>query len=211
MATTINATTASGLQVTSDNSGVIQFQQNGSNTVTIPAGTGTTAVQGVSTNIVIPGAQISTNTGSATPITLSSSIPSWVRRVTINLKSFGTNNTSIPLVRIGPSSGAVSSGYLSSGIALSSSVVSFATSTSGFPLTGQWSSSIALHGSMILSLIDASTNTWVAIGTFGRSDSGGGSTMAGSISLAGALFIVTLATTSGTDLFNNGTANILYE
>jgi hypothetical protein len=182
----------------------------GTNTISLPAGTGTVAVQNVSTNIVIPGAQISTNTGTATPITLSSSVPSWVRRITINIRSFTTNGSSIPLVRIGPSSGAVATGYLSSGIALSSSVVS-ATSTVGLPLTGQWAAGISFQGSMILSLIDSATNTWVATGTFGRSDVGGGAITGGSIALSGALSIVTLATTNGTDLFNGGTANILYE
>ena len=203
---------SAGLPLKGASSGTttLAAQSVASGTVTIPAGTGTAAVQGVSTNIVLPGAQVSTNTGTSAPISLTTTIPSWVRKITINLKSFTTNGSSIPLIRIGPASGTVATGYLSTGIALSSGVVS-ANSTVGLPLTGQWTAGVSFNGAMVLTLIDSSTNAWVASGTFGRGDAAGGAVMGGSIALSGALTTVTLATTNGTDLFNGGSANILYE
>lgn len=214
--TTVYLPTTNGTVVTSNTIGGISYTGGGavnlptSGTVTIPNGTGTAAVQGVSTNIVLPGAQVSTNTGTSAPISLTTTIPSWVRKITINFKSFTTNGSSIPLVRIGPSSGTVATGYLSTGITLSSGVVSV-NSTVGLPLTGQWAAGVSFNGAMVLTLIDSSTNAWVASGTFGRGDAAGGAFMGGSIALSGALTTVTLATTNGTDLFNGGSANILYE
>ena len=208
--TTLNLTNALTLNGSSSGTTTLSPSATASGTITIPSGTGTAAVQGVSTNIVLPGAEISTNTHTSAPISLTTTIPSWVRKITINLRSFWTNGSSIPLVRIGPSSGAVATGYLSTGIALSSGVVS-TLSTVGLPLTGQWAAGIFFNGAMVLTLIDSSTNAWVASGTFGRSDAAGGAIMGGSIALSGALTTITLATTNGTDLFYGGSANILYE
>ena len=53
----------------------------GTNTITLPAGTGTVAVQGVSTNIV-SGTSVASTSGTSIDFT---SIPSWVKRITVML------------------------------------------------------------------------------------------------------------------------------
>ena len=205
MAVILNATTASGLQVSSDNSGVIQFQQNGSNTVTIPAGTGTAAVQGVSTNIV-SGTAVATTSGTSFTFT---SIPSWVKRITVMFQGVGTNaSSSTPIIQIG-SGGVTTTGYLSvSAWGANASNTTLTAVTTGFS-AGIGNATSTRHGTIVLSLL--SGNTWVASGTLYDSTGGRINWTAGSISLAGVLDRIVLTTLNGTDAFNAGSINILYE
>jgi len=82
LGTTGNVTVNSaGLLLSGSSSGTTTLvaQSTASGTVTMPSGTGTAAVQGVSTNIVQGTSQAST---SGTTIDFTN-IPSWVKRVTI--------------------------------------------------------------------------------------------------------------------------------
>jgi hypothetical protein len=163
-------------------------------------GTGTVAVQGVSTNIVTGTAQNST---SGTSIDFPS-IPSWVRRITINFYENSTNGSSNRLVQIGTSSGITTSGYLSSGGYGGGAT----SSTTGFLI---WidSASYALTGQMVLTLL--TNNTWISSHTGrvsnGQCAFGGGS----SSSLGAALDRIRITTVNGTDVFDGGTINIMYE
>lgn len=180
------------------------------------AGTWATApskIQGIGGQI----RQASTTSGgitSGTAVTVSgtsidfTSIPSWVKRITVMLKTVSTNGTSFLQVQIG--SGSVSTtGYASQ--------MSSGTSTSGVATTGFLIASMgagatsAFTGSITLCLFDS--NTWVEQGTLafvngsGVCWSSGGS----SPSLSGALDRVRITTVNGTDAFDNGSINILYE
>jgi hypothetical protein len=168
---------------------------------------GTTGVQDNSGAFVAGTAVAST---SGTSITFTS-IPSWVKRVTIMFQGVSTNGSADPLVRIGSGSVATS-GYLSSTSSLGNTVGTN-NYTNGFGLynTGQWGASVIFHGTVVLTLINLSTNSWVASGTLARSDGTNTAVLAGSIALAGALTVVSATTSNGTDAFDAGTINILYE
>ena len=170
----------------------------GSNTVTVPAGTGTMAVQGVSTNIVSGTAVAST---SGTSITFSS-IPSWVKRITVMFNGVSTSGTSLVQIQVG--SGSVqTTGYISSA-QQSSAVVS---STTGLVISSFNGAADIRIGAVVLTNI--SGNIWIMQGNTGQSTST--CACSGNVTLSSTLDRVVITTVNGTDTFDAGSINILYE
>lgn len=173
----------------------------GTNTATLPAGTGTIAVQGVSTNIV-SGTAVASTSGTSIDFT---GIPSWAKRVTIMFNEVSTNGASNRLIQIG--SGSVqSTGYLSTGSFISTAV-NTTSSTAGVVM---WDDSAAyvLSGHMVLT--NVSGNIWVA-SHVGKVSTAQQAIGGGSVTLSGTLDRVRITTVNGTDTFDAGTINILYE
>lgn len=138
------------------------------------------------------------------------SIPSWVKRITVMLNGVSTNGSSLTQIRIGTGGTPATTGYLSTSSALSTTTGTN-NYTSGFVMYIGASAATVRHGAITLSLVDAATNTWVASGVICQSDAAATCTVAGSVALAGALDIVRLTTVNGTDAFDAGSVNILYE
>lgn len=140
-------------------------------------------------------------------------IPSWVKRVTFMVSGISTNGTSNPfLIQIGPSGGVETTNYIGgSGAIFGANGCNGTTNSSGFTIQTDNSASNVINGFATISLLNASTNTWAATGTFCQSDRVLASYFAYSKSLAGALSRVRITTTNGTDTFDAGTVNILYE
>lgn len=133
-------------------------------------------------------------------------IPSWAKRLTLILSGVSTNGTSNYLVQIGD--GAVTTtGYSSVGTGMDATGVSITAYTAGFGIRST-SAAYAVNGLLVLTLISA--NTWVASGvlstalplTF---------TTSGSKSLTNALDRIRITTVNGTDTFDAGTINVMYE
>jgi len=140
-------------------------------------------------------------------------IPSWVKRVTVMFKGVSTtpSTTANLLVQLGSGS-VTTTGYRSvSGViyltTTNGQTVNVA-STAGF-ITILNTTTTTLSGSISFLLI--SSNAWVASGAF--SDYVALSTMfsSGDVTLSGALDRVRITTTNGTDTFDAGSINILYE
>jgi hypothetical protein len=133
-------------------------------------------------------------------------IPSTAKRVTVMFSSLSTNGASAPQIQIG-STTYVTSGYL--GAAMSGAEVT--NNSSGFLLnSATFISSGVLSGGLILS--NLSGNVWVAYGSSGRSDIARGFSLGGVLTtLSGALDRVKLTTVNGTDTFDAGTINIMWE
>ncbi len=170
---------------------------------TMPAGTGTVSVNGVSSNIVSGTSQAST---SGTNIDFTG-IPSWVKRITVMWNGVSTNGSSSPLVQLGTSSGVVTSGYGGSS-SLIASTVTTQNFTTGFGERSQDSAAVRT-GSW--SITNVSGNIWVCSGVLGRSDGALTSVTGGAVTLGGTLDRVRITTVNGTDTFDAGTINILYE
>ena len=178
----------------------------GSNTITLPAGTGTAAVQGVSTNIV-SGTAVASTSGTSIDFT---GIPSYAKRITVMFSGVSTNGTSPPQLQIGSGS-VTTSGYLGQNSILTSAPIT-TTFTTGFGIgvnSSNWAAFVVVNGAITLKLL--SGNTWVADGILGRSDASGSYFTAGSIALSGTLDRVRITTVNGTDTFDAGSINILYE
>jgi hypothetical protein len=190
---------------------------NSDRTLDLPDAGGTmvldTATQTL-TNKTIQGGALTlatavTASGTAVDFT---SIPSWVKRVTVMFDGVSTNGTSFPwLVRIGPSGGVETTGYLGSSSQITSVAAVGNNYTTGFGLAVDNSSANIVNGSLVISLLNASTNTWVASGIFGQSNRAFTVLLGYSKALAGTLSVLRITTTNGTDTFDAGTINIMYE
>jgi hypothetical protein len=138
------------------------------------------------------------------------SIPSWVRRITVMFSGVSTNGTATPQVQIGSSSYSTSN-YLSVGMAITASN-SGGAATTGFAIRSG-NATATLHGAVVLTLI--SGNTWVASGNVGDYTNGALFLLDGtSPALSGALDrlrIIASSTGSPADTFDAGTINIIYE
>jgi len=146
------------------------------------------------------------NTTSGTSIDFTG-IPAGVRRVTLNFLGVSTNGGSSPLVQLGISTGPVTTGYGCTG-SLSASTVTSQNFTTGFGDRAQAAEAIR-SGSWTFALFAA--NTWVCSGVLGRSDFPATSITGGSIVLSGTLDRLRLTTVNGTDTFDAGSVNIMWE
>jgi hypothetical protein len=139
-------------------------------------------------------------------------IPSWVKKITVTLVAVSTNGTSRFIVQIGDSGGVASSGYAASRVNLTNAgAVSIGGDSTGFHVMNAAAAADAYRGVVVLTLHDPATNTWVSQSTI-RSDTGTTIFLGvGSKALAAALDRVRLTTDNGTDAFDAGSVNILYE
>jgi len=148
-----------------------------------------------------------TLSSTATPI--STAIPSWAKRVIVNIVGMSTSSTSDYIIQIGSGS-YTNTGYLGSAVATATSGAA-RTFTAGFGIVNNDGATQVNHLTMTINLQNAATNTWVA------SHSGGGSNRAqvlaggGSVSLGGTLDRLQITTVNGTDTFTAGTINFQYE
>jgi hypothetical protein len=138
-------------------------------------------------------------------------IPSWVKRITVMLNGVSTNGTSLLVVRLGTSSGFVSSGYSGSASSLGTGLTTQQWS-SGFGLRGSVSGAADTYfGSMILSLVNASTNTWSSSHAMALGGDAVSLFGAGGVSLASTLTQVRITTVGAANTFDAGSVNIMYE
>jgi hypothetical protein len=161
------------------------------------------------TGAVYNGLQASTAvaTTSGTSITFSS-IPSWVKRITVMFQGVSTSGTSLMQIQIGAGS-VTTSGYANNYSFLGASTVSTSAATSGF-IVAQ-SSSAAQIESGFVALCLLGSNNWVESGNVAETGGARICVSAGSIALGGTLDRVVLTTVNGTDTFDAGSINILYE
>lgn len=137
-------------------------------------------------------------------------IPSWVKRITVMLNGVSTNGTSLFQIQLGNGS-VITTGYLSYASITGGGGTTSNSATTGFLCTaGSGSAATLIYGSVVLSLVGS--NAWVASVGLGA-NIGGAFAMngGGSIALGGALDRVRITTVNGTDTFDAGSINILYE
>lgn len=137
------------------------------------------------------------------------SIPSWVKRITVMLNGVSGTGTIVPLIQLGTVSGIDNTSYTGAGGYIqnggSSGVANY---TNGFGITSASGSSSVYHGAVVLTSF-GSSNTWVASGVIARSDSTVIGYVAGTKALSGTLDRIRI--TCATDTFDAGSINILYE
>jgi hypothetical protein len=215
MASIISAGNATnGLAVSSDNTGILELKTG--------TGAGTTALTLSTAQAATFASTVTSAEGTLYPLVSGTSVsasgtavdftglPSWVRRVTVILSGISTNGTARVQVQIGPSGGVATTGYTSySGMSAGNTSI-----TTGFAAeAGSSAANWIRTGHFVLTLADAATNLWVYSAAVGILDSttGYGATGGGNIALAGALSILRVTTVGGTNTFDAGTLNILYE
>ena len=196
----------SSVVISGDTSGAITLAAPavaGTNTITLPASTGTVLVAGTASAIV-SGTAVATTSGTAITFT---SIPSWVKRITMVFNGVSTSGSSYPVLRIG--SGSVdSTSYVSSSTVCYGANLASITSTSSYVIYNDVASN-ALSGSIELN--NVSGNIWIASGVFSLYAANGMVILGGTHTISGTLDRVQLTTINGTDTFDAGSVNILYE
>jgi hypothetical protein len=148
------------------------------------------------------------NTTSGTSIDFTS-IPSWAKRITVLLLAVSTNGTSGVQIQLGDSGGVETTGYSTSGTAITgANTCGITTFTSGFVMLG--SLAVASRSGAIV-FTNIVGNYWIAIGNMDEQGSAQAGYTQGFKELSATLDRVRLTTINGTDTFDAGGVNIIYE
>jgi hypothetical protein len=138
-------------------------------------------------------------------------IPSWVKRITVMFDGVSTTGTSMPLLRLGTASGLEVTGYISTcaGATTTSNTTRGGASTDGFRLgVSAHNATDPIRGALFLSTLGS--NIWVASGTL-LVESNYAAVCVGQKTISGTLTQIRLTTVNGTDTFDAGSVNIMYE
>jgi len=119
-----------------------------------------------------------------------------------------TNGTSPYQIQIGAGS-VTTSGYAAVGVSTAGAGIATTAYTSGFVTVVPSAITNVNSGSVILT--NLTSNTWTAQGVVASTDTTRSNICAGSISLGGALTVVRITTVNGTDTFDAGSVNIMWE
>jgi len=136
-------------------------------------------------------------------------IPSWVKRITVMFSGVSTNGTSIPIIQIG--AGSVETTSYASGLGFANAIGSQnGPHTTGFTCGGAQAVNLIYANA---TLILVGSNLWVysLAGYLNASGTVYGISAGGNKTLSGTLDRVRITTVNGTDTFDAGTINILYE
>ena len=197
MTATINASTTAGVVITPDNSGAVSLQAAGTTKFTADS----TGAYGQ----VISGTAVATTSGTSIDFT---SLPTWVKRITVMLAGVSTNGSSSHILQIGDSGGIENTSYVGSALTSGGAGGAF---TTGYGLTKDTGSTSLTTGVAVIALLNSSTNLWAYsfCGAYPNDNTmvwGGGYK-----ALSGVLDRIRLTTVNGTDTFDAGSINILYE
>ena len=193
MPSIINASTSNGLIQSADTSGTLQLQSAGTTKFTVDS-------TGAYGQLQSATAQASTS-GTSIDFT---SIPSWVKRITVMLNGVSTSGTSNLIFQVGSGS-FTTTGY--TGTSKQTNNATGVNPTTGFSVT---EAMVAANTYQVYGVITNITgNTWVFSGQAAYSTVT--STGNGVIALGGTLDRVRITTVNGTDTFDAGSINIMYE
>jgi hypothetical protein len=169
-------------------------------TLTSPTITGA-VVSSMASSVITSGTAVASTSGTSIDFT---SIPSWVKRITVMFNGVSTNGTSNIIVQLISASGVKATGYSSTAATTAGTL---ATSTIGFISTGAVVAANTYRGSIVLVL--QTGNEWVATGIL--DSSGALNTSGGGVNLAETLTGIRVTTVGGANTFDAGSINILYE
>lgn len=187
---------------------------SGSSVITFPAGTGTVAVNGVSGVLVSGTSQTAPFTAPNTACEFTG-IPSWAKRITVMLSGVSLSGTASYILQVGSGSFATT-GYNSGATSVSTATTnttngSGATNITDSIFLGGYANTAGslVYGQVILTNVTG--NTWVASGVSYSDGADRVATAAGNVVLSGTLDRVRISTNNGTDTFDAGTINIMWE
>jgi hypothetical protein len=149
------------------------------------------------------------STGSASGTSIDySTIPTWVKRITLVMGGVSTNNTSSIIIRLGDAGGVETTGYTSYCVRTSTTGISGGTDLTGFSLRTD-NAAANLNGRFNISRV--SGNTWAADWALGSQAGGDGHFGGGGKTLDTDLTTVRVTTIIGTQAFDAGTITVIIE
>jgi hypothetical protein len=189
----------SSLVLSGDTSGTVTLSVpavSGSNTLTIQAGTGTNSMNTLAT-------AVASTSGTSIDFT---GIPAWAKKITLMLAGVSTSGTSIIQVQLGDSGGIENTGYLAQAWAATGTGVA----TSGVYLSIANAAANVWIAQLVIS--NYSGNSWLVSGISNITQASNvGYQIVGSKTLSDVLTQLRVTTVNGTDTFDAGSINILYE
>ena len=192
------------------NGGVNAIVIDSSQNVTIPQNLTVSGTLNSATGAVYPlvsGTAVASTSGTSIDFT---GIPSTAKRITVMLAGVSTSGTSLPQIQIG--SGSVTTSGYTATASYGGTGNQVQTLTSGFVIVpgGAYSSAASILSGAV-TLLNISGNNWVSMGAI--SGQGGSSSSSSGVSptLSGTLDRVRITTVNGTDTFDAGSVNILWE
>ena len=158
--------------------------------------------------VINSGTAVASTSGTSIDFT---GIPAGVKRITVMFNGVSTNGSSVLRVQLGTSGGFATSGYLGSASTASTSSAATTNFTAGFDenASGGSTSSSIRQGSYSIQTL--SSNVWTCAGLIGFSNEARTNSIGGSVTLGGTLDRIRITTVNGTDTFDAGSINILYE
>lgn len=203
--------TNGGTAITTDTSGTLNIvtgSGSGATAVTVDGSgnmvvTGTITASGGVSGGIRSGTAVASTSGTSIDFT---SIPSGVKRITVMFNEVSTNGTSNILLQVGSGS-VTTSGYVSTYFGVSGTTGQTNSSTLGIIIQ---SGAASYTTSGLIQFVNVSGNTWIASGSY-KGTATTANSSAGSIALSGTLDRVRITTVNGTDTFDAGSINILYE
>jgi hypothetical protein len=138
-------------------------------------------------------------------------IPAGVRRVTVMFNGVSTNGSSLPQIQLGTSSGAETTGYsaISTIVTTTNNTTRGATATTGFIFIYSNAAASTFSGAVVFTLLGS--NAWTCVGGLFDAPDVSNISMSGVKTLASTLDRIRITTVNGTDTFDAGSINILYE
>ena len=157
-------------------------------------------------SVVIAGTAVASTSGTSIDFT---SIPSWVKRITVIFNEVSLSATASYNIQLGTGGTPTytNTGYVAYSNVFANAGGSQSNSTTGICL---FSNSASQKATVLLSFVNITGNTWVSSHS-GKWSTGYAMSGGGVIALAAALTAIRITTSSGTDTFNAGQINILYE
>ena len=200
--TGLTSTPANGALDIGNGTGFTRTTLTAGSGVSITNGAGSISIAATSSGIT-SGTAVASTSGTSIDFT---GIPSTVKRITVMFNSVSTNGSSNLMIQVGSSS-ISTSGYVSSGWTTNTNN---ANSTAGLLVTGTSASTYGWSGIALICLL--SSNTWTFSASTSYQATSAMSIGAGlSPALSGTLDRIRITTVNGTDTFDAGSINILYE
>ena len=197
----------SSVVISGDTSGAITVAAPavaGTNTITLPAVTGTAVVAGQNSAIT-SGTSVASTSGTSVDFT---SLPSWIKRITVLLNVVSTSGTSLIRFQLGTGGTPTTTGYAATASTAGPTWGGSGSSTSGFDSYADTSASWTRSGALVFTNI--SGNIWICTGAY-QYTATYQVLFSGIVTLSGTLNMVRITTVNGTDTFDAGSINILYE
>lgn len=203
MAITISGSTG----VTYPNGGVDNVAGAGVGTTDTQTLTNKTLGSGLiaGASLITSGTAVASTSGTSIDFT---GIPSWVKRITVMFSGVSTNGTSLIQVQIGDSGGVETTSYASGAWTANTTN---ANSTTGFIIHASNASAARVWDGAYTIVSLNTANTWVFNGMCNSLNDNAQSIGIGRKALSDTLDRVRITTVNGTDTFDAGSINILYE
>ena len=134
-------------------------------------------------------------------------IPAWVEKITVMFSGVSTSGSNNILIQLGAGS-VDSASYNSASARTGASAISTTGFTTGFGINSTNAANV-IGGSVLIA--NLTSNTWVANGVLADQAQANTYTIGGNKSLSGTLDRIRITTSGGTDTFDAGSINILYE